>query len=80
MAEVELTSKMIEDIQRAVQQGVPDANDAIVIQYLAAVLGYMVASQQAIPPTEHEGLIQELANFARQVCRDVASGRAQGEP
>ncbi len=79
MADVELTSQVIEDIQQAVQRQVPEAGDAVVMQYLAAVLGYMVAKQRAIPHSDHEALIQELSKFAWYVCRDVAGGQAPAE-
>lgn len=79
MADVELTTQIIEDIQQAVQSHEPEAGDGVVMQYLAAVLGYMVATQRAIPSADHEALLQELSNFARHVCRDVTSSQEQGE-
>jgi len=79
MAEVELTSQIIKDIQQAVQSHEPQAGDGVVMQYLAAVLGYMVATQRAIPSSDHEALLQELSNFSRHVCRDVTSNQAKGE-
>lgn len=72
MADIELSSQLFHDIQTAVQRQHPGANPTVVLQYLAAVMGYMLGSQRGIPAGERDELMDELCGFARHVYQDLA--------
>ena len=46
MADIQLSSELFQDIQQAVLRQDPEADQGIVMQYLAAVMGYMLGSQR----------------------------------
>jgi hypothetical protein len=81
MADIQLSSQLFEDIQQAVQRQQPEADQGMVMQYLAAVMGYMLGSQRGVPAAEREAFMDELCAFARHVYDDVtARERAQATP
>ena len=77
MADIQLSSQLFKDIQSAVQRQAPDADQGVVMQYLAAVMGYMLGSQRTMPEADREGFLDELCGFARHVCQDVVQQQQQ---
>lgn len=77
MADIQLSSQLFQDIQQAVQRQDPEADQGIVMQYLAAVMGYMLGSQRDMPPAEADAYFEELCGFARHVYDDLAQRQQQ---
>lgn len=77
MADIQLSSQLFQDIHAAVQRQAPDADEAAVMQYLAAVMGYMAGSQQGVSGADRDTFIDELCGFARHVANDVGHQRQQ---
>ena len=71
MADIQLSSQLFQDIQTAVTRQVPDADAGLVMQHLAAVMGYMLGSQRGMPAADRDGFMDELCGFARHVYVDV---------
>ena len=42
MADIQLSSQLFQDIQQAVERQEPGADQGVVMQYLAAVMGYLL--------------------------------------
>ena len=77
MADIQLSSQLFQDIQTAVQRQAPDADPGVVMQYLAAVMGYLLGSQHGMPAADREEFMDELCGFARHVYEDVAGQQQQ---
>jgi hypothetical protein len=77
VADIQLSSQLFDDIQQAVQRQDPNADQGVVMQYLAAVMGYMLGSQRGWSANEREAYLDELCAFARHVYGDVAVQQAQ---
>lgn len=77
MADIQLSSQLFQDIQQAVQRQDPKADQAVVMQYLAAVMGYMLGSQRDMQQEDRDALMDELCAFARHVYGDLASRQQQ---
>lgn len=77
MAEIQLSSELFEQIQQAVLKQQPDADQGVVLQYLAAVMGYMLASQRNMQDQDRDAFLDELFAFARHVYDDVSAQRQQ---
>lgn len=73
MADIQLSSQLFQDIQQAVQRQQPDADQGVVMQYLAAVMGYMLGSQRGVPAAQRDEFMEELCGFARHVYQDLAA-------
>jgi hypothetical protein len=72
MADIQLSSQLFQDIEQAVRKQDPDADQAVVMQYLAAVIGYLLGSQRSVAAAEREAFLDELFGFARHVHDDLA--------
>lgn len=72
MADIQLSSQLFQDIQQAVTRQHPGADQGTVMQYLAAVMGYLLANQRQMDAEQKDGYMDELCAFARQVLADVA--------
>jgi len=79
VADIQLSSQLFEDIQQAVQRQDPQADQGVVMQYLAALMGYMLGSQRDMPAAERDAFMDELCGFARHVYEDLAQ-REQAQP
>ena len=79
MAEIQLSGQLLNEMQTVVQRHHPDADPAVMMQYLAAVMGYMLANQPQIDAREQGRYLEELCEFARQVHQDVTAQRQQRE-
>ena len=71
MADIQLSAELFDDIQQAVQRQEPQADQILVTQYLAAVIGYLLASQRGIAAGDRDELMEELCGFAHHVYQDV---------
>ena len=76
MADIQLSSELFQDIQQAVERQAPGADPGTVMQYLAAVMGYMLGSRRELSADDRAAYMDELCGFARHVCDDLA-GRQQ---
>jgi benzoyl-CoA reductase/2-hydroxyglutaryl-CoA dehydratase subunit BcrC/BadD/HgdB len=77
VADIQLSSQLFQDIQTAVQRQAPDADQGVVMQYLAAVMGYMLGSQRGMAAADRDEFMNELCGFARHVYQDVANQQQQ---
>ncbi len=77
MADIQLSSQLFQDIQQAVQRQDPEANPVVVVQYLAAVMGYMLGSQRDMRAEDRDALLEELCAFAHHVYGDVVQREQQ---
>jgi benzoyl-CoA reductase/2-hydroxyglutaryl-CoA dehydratase subunit BcrC/BadD/HgdB len=77
VADIQLSSQLFQDIQAAVQRQAPDADQGVVMQYLAAVMGYMLGSQRGMAAADRDDFMNELCGFARHVYEDVANQQQQ---
>lgn len=76
MADIQLSSQLFQDIQQAVNAAHPGADTGIVLQYLAAVSGYMLGSERNMSDDEKKAFFTELCGFAEHVFSDL-QGRQQ---
>jgi len=77
MADIQLSSQLFQDIQQAIQRQDPKADQAAVMQYLAAIMGYMLGSQRDMDPRDSDALMDELCGFARHVYGDLVQSQQQ---
>ena len=77
MADIQLSSQLLQDIQDAVTKQHPDADQATVMQYLAAVTGYLLATQSEMSEQGRSKFLDDLCSFARHVVEDVSRSQAQ---
>jgi hypothetical protein len=77
MADIQLLSQLFQDIQQAVVRQQPDADPGVVMQYLAAVMGYMLGSQRDMSSADRDAYMDELCGFARHVCDDLSQRQQQ---
>jgi hypothetical protein len=77
VADIQLSSQLFQDIQQAVQRQQPEADQGVVMQYLAAVMGYMLGSQRGMPASERDAFMDELCGFARHVYQDLSQQQQQ---
>lgn len=77
MADIQLSSQLFQDIQQAVARQHPGADQGVVMQYLAAVMGYMLANQRQMDEAAKNAFLDELCSFARHVVEDMSRGQAQ---
>lgn len=72
MADIQLSTQLFQDIQQAVERQEPGADQGVVMQYLAAVMGYLLGSQRDMSQTDRDAYMEELCGFARHVVSDVS--------
>ena len=77
MSEIQLSSQLFQDIQQAVERQQPNADQGMVMQYLAAVMGYFLGNQQDLSDQQRSDYMDELCGFARYVADDVGAQNAQ---
>lgn len=72
MSGISLSPQLFQEIQQAIVKQEPDAaQDAgLVIQYLGAVAGYMLGSQN-MPTAQKEEFLGELKGFIEHVMKDT---------
>ncbi len=71
MSDIQLSPQLLQDIQQAVLKQHADADPGVVLQYLAAATGYLLAQQRGLSDEDKAGYLDELAAFSRHVLEDV---------
>jgi len=71
MADIQLSPELFHDIQQAVHKQHPDADNGVILQYLAAVSGYLLGSETGLDKAAKEQFFGELCGFAEQVYQDL---------
>ncbi len=75
MAQLKLSTQIINDICNLLEKADPNASDSgVASQYLAAITGYLLG-QQDMPLNEKEEILQELSAFSLHVVKDVEQQR-----
>lgn len=78
MSELQLSAKLVGDIQALIQSHDPAASDpGITSQYLCAVVGFLLG-QQDMPAANMNDVLEELGAFMKHVAEDV--GKQQQQP
>ena len=77
MADIQLSSQLFQDIQDAVTRQHADADAGTVMQYLAAVMGYMLGNQRQMPDQQKQAYMDELCGFAKHVLDDLMRSQQQ---
>lgn len=77
MAEIKLSPDLFTDIQQAVRKQQPDADNGVVLQYLAAVSGYLLGGERGLSKADKDRFLGDLSRFAEQVCNDVHAQQEQ---
>lgn len=77
---LQLSPTLLKSLQEALQANDPRSSDpAVSVQYLAAVIGYLVA-QLDEPRAEREDFLHQLAQFTVSVFQDVDGQRSAAPP
>ncbi len=71
MADIQLSSQLFQDINQVVARQHPGADQGVTMQYLAAVMGYMLGSQRSMSDTDKDAFMDELCGFAKHVVDDM---------
>ncbi len=80
MSELQLSAKLVQDIQAVLTQHDQSASDpGVTSQYLAATIGFLLG-QQEIPAQQKSEIIDNLGAFIQHVADDVAKQSAQAKP
>ena len=75
MSELQLSTKLVSDIQAVLLQHDAGASDpGVTSQYLCAVVGFLLAQQDMPAPKKRE-VLDELAEFTLHVLEDVEKQR-----
>jgi len=78
MSELQLSAKLVDDIQALIQSHDAAASDpGITSQYLCAVVGFLLG-QQDMPAADKNDTLEQLAAFMKHVADDV--GKQQKPP
>ena len=80
MADIQLSPQLFSDIQAAVERQEPNADPGTTMQYLAAVMGYILGSQGNMTQADREEYMNELCGFAQHVVSDVVARQAPARP
>jgi len=77
MADIQLSSQLFQEIQEAVSRQHPGADAGVVMQYLAAVIGYMLGNQKQMDDAQKQAFLDDLCGFTRHVLDDLAQSQQQ---
>ena len=80
MADIQLSPQLFQDIEAAVKRQSPDADPGITMQYLAAVIGYMLANQRGMAEADRKAYLEDLCGFANHVHEDVQQRQQPSAP
>ncbi len=69
MSDIQLSGELMHDVQDAVRKHAPDADMGEVMQYLAAVMGYMLGNHTSDLAVKSD-YMEQLNGFARQVMEE----------
>ena len=80
MSELQLSTKLVSDIQALLQEHDTSATDpGVTSQYLCAVVGFLLG-QQEMPADQKAEVLDQLAAFMKHVADDVGSQKPQAAP
>lgn len=80
MSEMQLSQEMIRAVQEVIVAQDPQARDAgITAQYLAAIIGVLLGSQQ-MPKSDKEEILDQLLAFAKHVMEDIERQQQPATP
>lgn len=80
MSELQLSNELVRSVQTALESHDERAKDpGIMVQYLAALMGF-VLGQQDIDTASKHGLLGQLNAFSKSVLDDVAGQNAPPPP
>jgi len=80
MSELQLSTKLVGDIQSLLQQHDEAATDpGVTSQYLCAVVGFLLG-QQDMPSEQKTEVLEQLSAFMKHVADDVDSQKKQAPP
>lgn len=77
MADIQLSSELFQDIQAAVEKQHPGADAGTVMQYLAAVTGYLLGSERNMDKPAKDAFLEELCGFSQHVYSDLQARQEQ---
>lgn len=78
MEPIKLSDQLVEDLQKTIVQHDERASDGgIAIQYIAAVLGYMLA-QQPFADDQKREFLNQLCEFSKHVFEDCQKNQPAG--
>lgn len=75
MADIQLSSQLFSEIQAAVERQHPGADAGTVMQYLAAMTGYMLGHQRQMSQQDKLQYMDDLCGFSRHVLDDLLQGQ-----
>lgn len=79
MSELQLSAKLVSDLQAVISQHDENATDpGVTSQYLAAVVGFLLG-QQEMPAQQKSEIIENLAAFMQHVADDVEKQSQQAK-
>ncbi|NND90415.1 MAG: hypothetical protein HKN42_06090 [Granulosicoccus sp.] len=77
MSELQLSAKLVADIQSLLQEHDPASQDpGVTSQYLCAVVGFLLG-QQDMPSGQKADVLDQLSAFMKHVAEDVESQKTQ---
>ncbi|MBX2886542.1 MAG: hypothetical protein KTR32_41690 [Granulosicoccus sp.] len=77
MSELQLSAKLVADIQALLKNHDPASDDpGVTSQYLCAVVGFLLG-QQDMPEQQKSEVLEQLSAFMKHVTDDVESQRQQ---
>lgn len=80
MSELQLSAKLVADIQQLLQSHDAAAADpGVTSQYLCAVVGFLLG-QQEMPTEQKNEVMEQLGAFIKHVADDVGSQKKQAAP
>lgn len=80
MSELQLSAKLVGDIQALLQEHDPSSADpGVTSQYLCAVVGFLLG-QQDMPADQKADVLDQLSAFMKHVADDVDSQKQQAAP
>lgn len=80
MSELQLSTKLVSDIQALLQEHDASATDpGVTSQYLCAVVGFLLG-QQEMPADQKAEVLEQLAAFMKHVADDVGSQKQPAAP
>jgi hypothetical protein len=79
MANIQLSHELLSEMQEIVTRHHEGADPGVVMQYMAAVMGYMLASQSQFEIEQQKQYLENLCDFARSVHSDVSAQYQQAK-
>ena len=80
MSELQLSAKLVGDVQRLLVEHDDSAADpGVASQYLCAVVGFLLG-QQDMEPAQKDDVLDQLGAFMKHVAEDVDRQRQQSAP